>query len=126
MPPELALPECAARDARRLSCGPDTGQDTLGRRARRLQRAVRPLPAQFGLASPRLRLFGVNPCRLEEQPAPVAKRVRPAAEVAKGERKVAKRAAKAAAKKSAPVKASAKKSTAKTSAAKKSTKKKEK
>src|SRR3954469_16089644 len=62
----------------------------------------------------------------EEQPAPVAKRARPAAEVAKGERKVAKRAAKAAAKKSAPVKASAKKTTAKTSAAKKSTKKKEK
>jgi large subunit ribosomal protein L4 len=68
----------------------------------------------------------------EETPAPVQKRVRPAAEVAKGERKVAKRAAKAAAKKAAPAKASAKrstsakKSTAKTSAAKKSTKKKEK
>jgi large subunit ribosomal protein L4 len=63
----------------------------------------------------------------EEAPAPVAKRVRPAAEVAKGERKVAKRAAKAAAKKSAPAKAPAAKAAAKKTTAKKSaTKKKEK
>jgi large subunit ribosomal protein L4 len=75
----------------------------------------------------------------EETPAPVQKRARPAADVAKGERKVAKRAAKAAAKKAGTAtakkggakkakatKSAAKKSTAKKSAAKKSTKKKEK
>jgi large subunit ribosomal protein L4 len=74
-----------------------------------------------------------------ETPAPVQKRARPAADVAKGERKVAKRAAKAAAKKAGTAtakkggakkakatKSAAKKSTAKKSAAKKSTKKKEK
>jgi large subunit ribosomal protein L4 len=79
----------------------------------------------------------------ETAPAPVTKRARPAADVARGERKVAKRAAKtaakaeaktarkSAAKKSAakkeakPAKA-AKKTAAKKSAAKKSTKKKEK
>jgi large subunit ribosomal protein L4 len=80
---------------------------------------------------------------VKETAAPLPKRERPAAEVAKGERKVAKRAAKAAAKKAAPKKvakkaakqaakkaspkkSSAKKSPAKKSAAKKSTKKKEK
>jgi large subunit ribosomal protein L4 len=76
---------------------------------------------------------------VKEESAPLPKRVRPAADVAKGERKVAKRAAKAEAKKAAPkktaakksaakpaAKKSAKKSTAKKSAAKKSTKKKEK
>jgi large subunit ribosomal protein L4 len=69
----------------------------------------------------------------ETATAPV-KRARPAADVARGERKVAKRAAKSAAKKSAAKKSAArkeakpaaKKSTAKKSAAKKSTKKKEK
>ena len=59
----------------------------------------------------------------EDAPAPAPKRVRPAAEVAKGERKVAKRAAKSAVK--AQAKAT-KKGPAKKSAAKKSTKKKEK
>ncbi|HEV7990285.1 MAG TPA: 50S ribosomal protein L4 [Gemmatimonadaceae bacterium] len=80
---------------------------------------------------------------VKETEAPLPKRERPAAEVAKGERKVAKRAAKAAAKqaapkkvakkaakqaakKAAPKKTTAKKSTAKKSAATKSTKKKEK
>ena len=80
---------------------------------------------------------------VKETAAPLPKRERLAADVAKGERKVAKRAAKAAAKKTAPKKvakkaakqaakkaapknASAKKSPAKKSAAKKSTKKKEK
>ena len=80
---------------------------------------------------------------VKETAAPLPKRERPAADVAKGERKVAKRAAKAAAKKTAPKKvakkaakqaakkaapkkSSAKKSPAKKSAAKKSTKKKEK
>ena len=69
----------------------------------------------------------------ETATAPV-KRARPAADVARGERKVAKRAAKTAAKKSAAKKSAAKKeakpaakkTTAKKSAAKKSTKKKEK
>src|SRR6476619_7470928 len=65
----------------------------------------------------------------ETATAPV-KRARPAADVARGERKVAKRAAKkSAAKKSAAkkeAKPAAKKTTAKKSAAKKSTKKKEK
>jgi large subunit ribosomal protein L4 len=69
----------------------------------------------------------------ETATAPV-KRARPAADVARGERKVAKRAAKTAAKKSATKKSAAKKeakpaakkTTAKKSAAKKSTKKKEK
>jgi large subunit ribosomal protein L4 len=68
----------------------------------------------------------------ETATAPV-KRARPAADVARGERKVAKRAAKTAAKKSTAKKAAkkeakpaAKKTTAKKSAAKKSTKKKEK
>jgi large subunit ribosomal protein L4 len=62
----------------------------------------------------------------EEAPAPIVKRARPAAEVAKGERKVAKRAAKSAVKaqdkatKKGPAKAD---TTAKKSAAKKSTKK---
>src|SRR5215207_345065 len=62
----------------------------------------------------------------EDAPAPAPKRVRPAAEVAKGERKVAKRAAKSAVKAEAKKKPTAKKTTAKKSAAKKSTKKKEK
>jgi large subunit ribosomal protein L4 len=68
----------------------------------------------------------------ETATAPV-KRARPAADVARGERKVAKRAGKTAAKKSAAKKSAArkeakpaKKTTAKKSAAKKSTKKKEK
>src|SRR6478735_3405514 len=69
----------------------------------------------------------------ETATAPV-RRARPAADVARGERKVAKRAAKTAAKKSAAKKSAAKKeakpaakkTTAKKSAAKKSTKKKEK
>ena len=69
----------------------------------------------------------------ETATAPV-RRARPAADVARGERKVAKRAAKTAAKKSGAKKSAAKKeakpaakkSTAKKSAAKKSTKKKEK
>src|SRR5689334_15740628 len=68
----------------------------------------------------------------ETATAPV-KRARPAADVARGERKVAKRAAKTAAKKSAAKKSAAKKeakpakkTTAKKSAAKKSTKRKEK
>ncbi|HEX7977413.1 MAG TPA: 50S ribosomal protein L4, partial [Gemmatimonadaceae bacterium] len=69
----------------------------------------------------------------ETATAPV-KRARPAADVARGERKVAKRAAKSAAKKTAAKKSAAKKeakpaakkTTAKKSAAKKSTKKKEK
>jgi septal ring-binding cell division protein DamX len=80
---------------------------------------------------------------VKEEAAPLPKRARPAADVAKGERKVAKRAAKAAAKKAAPKKVAkkaakqaakkaapkkttAKKSSAKKPAAKKSTKKKEK
>jgi large subunit ribosomal protein L4 len=58
----------------------------------------------------------------ESAPAPVAKKSRPAADVAKGERKVAKRAAKSAAKstadKPAAKKTAAKKTTAKKSAAK--------
>jgi large subunit ribosomal protein L4 len=77
---------------------------------------------------------------VKETAAPLPKRERPAAEVAKGERKVAKRAAKAAAKKAAPKKvakkaakqaarksakkAAPKKSTAKNSPAKKSAAKK--
>ena len=56
-----------------------------------------------------------------EKPAPIAKKARPAAEVAKGERKVAKRAAKTEAKTAA--KAPAKKAAAKKPAAKKSSKK---
>ena len=82
----------------------------------------------------------------DEQPAPIVKRARPAAEVEAAARKTAKRAAKTAAKKTAATKpaakklaakklvakkasarkAAAKKSTAKKPAAKKSTKKKEK
>ncbi len=57
----------------------------------------------------------------EEKPAPVAKKARPAAEVAKAAKKVAKRAAKTEAKSAA--KAPAKKAAAKKPAAKKSTKK---
>ena len=56
-----------------------------------------------------------------EKPAPIAKKARPAADVAKGERKVAKRAAKTEAKTAA--KAPAKKAAAKKPAAKKSSKK---
>jgi large subunit ribosomal protein L4 len=74
---------------------------------------------------------GLEPIQ-ETATAPV-KRARPAADVARGERKVAKRAGKTAAKKSAAKKSAArkeakpaKKTTAKKSAAKKSTKKKEK
>jgi len=67
---------------------------------------------------------------IQETAAAPVKRARPAADVARGERKVAKRAAKkSAAKKSAAkkeAKPAAKKTTAKKSAAKKSTKKKEK
>jgi large subunit ribosomal protein L4 len=75
---------------------------------------------------------------VKEEATPLPKRERPAAEVARAERKVAKRAAKSAvkaeakatkkgpAKKSAAKKSAAKKTTAKKSAAKKSTKKKEK
>ena len=71
-----------------------------------------------------------------EKVEPVKKKARPAADVAKGERKVAKRAAKTEAKKAAPAKkakktvkkekAPAKKAAAKKGAAKKSSKKKEK
>ena len=71
---------------------------------------------------------------IQETATAPLKRARPAADVARGERKVAKRAAKTAAKKSAAKKSAAKKeakpaakkTTAKKSAAKKSTKKKEK
>ena len=61
-----------------------------------------------------------------EKPAPVVKKARAAADVAKGERKVAKRAAKTEAKAKPAAKAPAKKAAAKKPAAKKSSKKKEK
>jgi len=63
---------------------------------------------------------------VKETAAPLPKRERPVAEVARAERKVAKRAAKTAAKKAAPkkdAKASAKKTAAKKTAAKSSAKK---
>jgi large subunit ribosomal protein L4 len=58
-----------------------------------------------------------------DKPAPVAKKVRSAADVEKGARKVAKRAAKTEAKAAPAAKAPAKKTAAKKTAAKKSTKK---